>query len=375
MHCESKSHALFSVFGLLVGCLLSLSEYSVKEATAAITQPDIKRFLPKDATLGEILKIDLNNDGTDENIFTYSRVVSRDLNKSAFGFTVLSYEASKGWRAIHNETAKWGSPEGIRLGVIREPVGPRAAFIIEDFSGAGVSCAWWIVTYIDGQLKEIYSDPVTQQALKAKGYTSLGYNDPHVVIDNIVEDKMMIATNDPNQPRLYLKIRYKFTGTSIEVVDTKVMEPDNGRYDPKKKTEAELRVEAHEKTGANPELITDDEANDFILAWIDLNERPDKFDSVMGLYADEVDLYQFGRIQKSAVAEDKKTYFNKWPFRTYTLETVRLLPGVTSNEKRANVVFHYRISNSKKVVHGNVRCVLTIQKRKGKIQIISEKSG
>jgi hypothetical protein len=98
-------------------------------------------------------------------------------------------------------------------------------------------------------------------------------------------------------------------------------------------------------------------------------------DAVMAMYADTVDFYKLGRVKKSAVSADKRKYFDRWPMREHVLKTITVSPGNAVNEKKAEVVFHYKISDSKKSLQGDADSLLVLRKQNDKILIVSEKEG
>ena len=127
------------------------------------------------------------------------------------------------------------------------------------------------------------------------------------------------------------------------------------------------------ETAAKP--LSDKETRKFIDQFLKLSEDNKNFDTVMGLYADEVDFYKLGRVAKSAVAQDKKKYFDRWPKREHVIKSLKLSPGGAANEMNVEVVFHYTISDGKKSIEGDADTVLVLSKRNDGILIVSEKEG
>src|SRR3990172_6245945 len=64
--------------------------------------------------------------------------------------------------------------------------------------------------------------------------------------------------------------------------------------------------------------FTDKEAEVFVAEWVKLSENSEDFDAVMEMYAGEVEFYKLGTVKKSAIADDKKKYFDRWPQREHS---------------------------------------------------------
>lgn len=118
----------------------------------------------------------------------------------------------------------------------------------------------------------------------------------------------------------------------------------------------------------------DEEARTFIAQWLDLSQKNENFDKVMGLYADEVNFYKLGRVKREAVRADKRKYFDRWQSREHRLISVAVGPATTNNAKEVSVSFHYKIKNAKgKVKEGDANAVLILQRAKNAFVIVSEK--
>ena len=99
-------------------------------------------------------------------------------------------------------------------------------------------------------------------------------------------------------------------------------------------------------------------------------------DYVTSLYADKVDFYNSGIVDKNYIIKDKKDYFFKWPERNITLTGD--IDVITGSEKRtwlAKFNFHYQYKNPKKNLHGEAWCMLIFKAAGSSLFIISEKGG
>jgi len=119
--------------------------------------------------------------------------------------------------------------------------------------------------------------------------------------------------------------------------------------------------------------LTDKEAKQFVAEWIRLSEQNRNFEKVMGLYAEKVDFHKKGVVNRSVIAKDKKNYFSRWSWRKHTIKAMNVTQGARPDTKNIELQFHYKISNNKKTLKGNVKNRLILRKEKGRIVIISEK--
>ena len=132
---------------------------------------------------------------------------------------------------------------------------------------------------------------------------------------------------------------------------------------------------AGQLTAKEATIASDDEVKSFVARWLELSQDNKNFDAVMAMYADTVDFYKLGRVKNSAVRADKRKYFDRWPMREHVLTAITVSPGAAVNEKKAEVVFHYKISDGKKSLQGDADTILVLRKEKGKVRIVSEKEG
>ncbi len=93
----------------------------------------------------------------------------------------------------------------------------------------------------------------------------------------------------------------------------------------------------------------------------------------MNSYADAVDFYTSGLVEKSIVRQDKQKYYSRWPKRKYELKSFKLTPGERQHEAKAMVTFTYEIANEKKSLQGEAKAVLVLQGNDDGIRIAGEK--
>lgn len=98
-------------------------------------------------------------------------------------------------------------------------------------------------------------------------------------------------------------------------------------------------------------------------------------DSLLELYADEVDFYKKGLVSKDFVREDKTKYFQRWPTREYTVSgkpKVTDVPG--SKRRRIEVPVRYKAKNAEKTASGEAVFVFEVVSDGGSPRIVLETS-
>ncbi|NMC48911.1 MAG: LysM peptidoglycan-binding domain-containing protein, partial [Desulfovibrio sp.] len=99
-------------------------------------------------------------------------------------------------------------------------------------------------------------------------------------------------------------------------------------------------------------------------------------DSLLELYADEVDFYKKGLVSKDFVREDKTKYFQRWPTREYTVSgkpKVTDVPG--AKRRRIEVPVRYKAKNAEKTASGEAVFVFEVVSDGGSPRIVLETSG
>ncbi len=99
-------------------------------------------------------------------------------------------------------------------------------------------------------------------------------------------------------------------------------------------------------------------------------------DSLLELYADEVDFYKKGLVSKDFVREYKTKYFQRWPKREYTPSgkpKVTDVPG--TKRRRIEVPVRYQAKNAEKTATGEVVFVFEVVSDGGSPRIVFENSG
>lgn len=95
----------------------------------------------------------------------------------------------------------------------------------------------------------------------------------------------------------------------------------------------------------------------------------------LAFYADHVDYFDNGIVDRAFIAKDTRDYAARWPDRSFRIEDHNIaLKAVNDNTVRAEFVLQYSVRNARKLVHGAVANILLIDFSRGEPQIVSVKS-
>ena len=126
-------------------------------------------------------------------------------------------------------------------------------------------------------------------------------------------------------------------------------------------------------TGAsNSYTISDDEAQTFVQAYLAAGESSDLGTS-MNLYADMVSYFDQGVKPKSFLYNDKKSYFKRWPVRTYALDSGITTLSDDGSRRQVRFDYTYRVERTDKVLDGRAYTILELEKVDGQLLITSER--
>lgn len=127
---------------------------------------------------------------------------------------------------------------------------------------------------------------------------------------------------------------------------------------------------ATQKVIPNHDILSDDEVITFIEKWACLDE----LDEIVSLYADEVDFYDKGQVDKAFIRERLTSSYKEFPYRKYKLiSPIKVVPDNSDNKKTAKYTIHFVVSNDQKTVEGDGYNETTLQKQGNRILVIRDK--
>jgi hypothetical protein len=115
-----------------------------------------------------------------------------------------------------------------------------------------------------------------------------------------------------------------------------------------------------------------DEVNVVIDDWKDASERLD-LESHLSNYADTVDYYKGGKVNKSKVASDKQKAYEKYNSIVVTVSNVKVTPGENADEATATFDKEWSFAGDEEFSSGKVQQQLKFKKISGKWKIAGEK--
>ncbi len=119
------------------------------------------------------------------------------------------------------------------------------------------------------------------------------------------------------------------------------------------------------------EDMTEAELEGFVDQYFALGQGDD-FNSIMALYAPEVDYFDQGFKDKSFLYQDKQGYFKRWPLREY-----RRTSGITTlsqqgNSREIRFDYHYLVFRKGNKLEGDAYAILGLTKESGMVLINRE---
>jgi serine/threonine protein kinase len=119
--------------------------------------------------------------------------------------------------------------------------------------------------------------------------------------------------------------------------------------------------------------IAPTEALGFIQAYCKATREGD-LTSVLGYYADSVDYYGKGRVNKDFIRKDKEYYFKRWSTIENAVEgEVNLSDTANQDIKIVKFITSFRVRNSSKAIKGRAENTWKLKKINDQLQIIDEK--
>lgn len=124
------------------------------------------------------------------------------------------------------------------------------------------------------------------------------------------------------------------------------------------------------KQQSNNNILNGDEVETFIEKWVCLK----KLDEIMTHYADKVDYYNKGLVNKAFIKKVLSSEFRELPYREFKpTSSIKVISGNSNTEKIAKFTHHFVVSNDQKIIKGNAYSEITLCKRENRILIIREK--
>jgi V8-like Glu-specific endopeptidase len=102
----------------------------------------------------------------------------------------------------------------------------------------------------------------------------------------------------------------------------------------------------------------------------------EKYRKILFLYSDYVDYYEDGIVTKDFIYRDKVKYFNKWPITYYRIGKIYEVDDIGNGKVKVRYSIHFDVYNpyKRKGIRGEALNTLILQRKAGRLEIVSEKS-
>lgn len=112
----------------------------------------------------------------------------------------------------------------------------------------------------------------------------------------------------------------------------------------------------------------------FVNRFINLGMKDD-IRQIMRLYADVITYYDKGYLDQAEIIQDKRTYFERWPKRSYKLDSPIEVKMVSDGMLEVKFYYSFLIENSKRQLKGKAWNKLVLNEHKNRLFITSEQGG
>lgn len=228
---------------VVYNCASSPAQEALRpQATSAqspIPSPDATALLPENAVLVKKLAVKFSNDGRPGSIalaYTVSRQ-SNPVYREAW-IRVAQFSAAAGWGVAfeqHLDSLLGG--DALNIERVTSSSGTEGVVVILQYSGAGTSTTWHVITATKGRFVVLDPTPIRNRALKQRAYVFMGYNRVTTKNDLVIEELSGYsygrAACCPDRPSI--AISQKYTGTSLKLESVELADRtsiDSRRPDP-----------------------------------------------------------------------------------------------------------------------------------------------
>jgi len=133
-----------------------------------------------------------------------------------------------------------------------------------------------------------------------------------------------------------------------------------------------LRESKEKKATDKPASITREQITSFIRDLLDLNGRKD-LAAIMPFYADIVNYYDRGVVDKDYISRDLGYYYRNWDTINTSLDGEVVVIVLDPEVRVAKFVTSYSVGNSKKSLAGKVENIWKIERINGKLKLVDVK--
>jgi hypothetical protein len=203
------------LFVLLLFGLGQVCHAQQKRREPPVTNVDLSRFLPPNATLVMQLSVHFAEKTGPETVLAYA---SESGPAVTTGTRVIEHGA-----VVFEESASVingaGALNAIKIDKIKAHKGPEGVIVALKNSGAGTATEWHVLTMVGGKISRLNPERARANILQKRGYQDWGYNAVASNGEYIIETQPGYSRETarccPDRPTI--KMTFKFTGTSLLV--------------------------------------------------------------------------------------------------------------------------------------------------------------
>ncbi len=205
--------------------------------------PDVKKFIPGNATLVQTFTVDLEGDGIEEIAVAYAlpytsqgplgklplfkNVVFAQGNRYDFTTGIIILKYTNDWKVVFEdieEVNNLGGPkQAIRIEKVSGPNKKEGVLVIREWAGAGTSSKWHLIASVNGKISKLDPSSIKEKVLAEHEYVFQGYNKiqstGNFIIETIPGYSKEAPRCCPDKPTI--EIKYIFDGNSIKLDSVK----------------------------------------------------------------------------------------------------------------------------------------------------------
>lgn len=176
--------------------------------------PDLKAFLPDEATLTQRMTVDFTNGrGPAYLVITYQMIDEE-------GLRILRPDKAKKWKVAYKEADPSGQgDDDLMLHTVKAANGQEGLVVVYYHSGAGTTTDWKVIAESNGKFITESATPIRDRVLRQRHMIFGGYNgvavDHDLIVETIAGYSPGVARCCPDKPSI--EMRVKFSGTSIKL--------------------------------------------------------------------------------------------------------------------------------------------------------------
>ncbi|MDQ3624028.1 MAG: peptidoglycan-binding protein [Verrucomicrobiota bacterium] len=117
-------------------------------------------------------------------------------------------------------------------------------------------------------------------------------------------------------------------------------------------------------------LITEEDARQFVESYLEAAEAPSP-ESEISFYADQVDYFDSGRVDRQFITRDQKNYYRRWPARDFELLSPPEIEHVSGNEAALRFRIRYSLRGRETTARGQTENFVRLRRSESGLKIVA----